>query len=72
MFVVTRHLRSSHVRMGDIIHLQNVQQAIQLVPKFGRFADTKLTKDNSMEIGKDFYVNSYASKDTFHAILSYQ
>jgi hypothetical protein len=42
------------------------------MPKFGRYADMMLTKENSTEIGKDYYINNFADKETFHAILSYQ
>jgi hypothetical protein len=69
---VSRHFHSNHTQMGDICLLQNVQQLVQLVPKFGQHADTTLTKDNSMEIGSDYYINNFADKETFHAILSYQ
>jgi hypothetical protein len=72
MFVVSRHLRSNGLRMGDIVEIQNVQQVVQLVPKFGKYADAALTKDNSIEIGREYYINSFADKETFHAILSYQ
>jgi hypothetical protein len=71
MFVVTRCFRSNQLRMGDVTRLQNVQRLVQLVPKFGRYADVSLTKDNSMEIGTDYYIN-YSDKETFHAILNYQ
>jgi len=72
MFVVSRHLRSNGTRMGDVALLQNVQQVVQLVPKFGKYADAALTKDNSMEIGQEYYINNLSDKETFHAILSYQ
>jgi hypothetical protein len=72
MFAVSWHFHSNRERMGDVIQLQDVRQVVQLVPKFGRYADPLLTKDNSMEIGKDYYINNFADKETFHAILSYQ
>src|SRR6266487_2773033 len=31
MFSVTRHFRSNHARMGNVVCLQNVQQVVQLV-----------------------------------------
>jgi hypothetical protein len=58
--------------MGDVTHLQDVQCLVQLVPKFGRFADPTLMKDNSMDIGTEFYINNFADKEAFQAILSYQ
>jgi hypothetical protein len=72
MFLVTRHFRSNQERMGDIVHLQSVRRLVQLVPKFGRYADPTLTKDNSAEICTEYYINNFDDKETFHAILSYQ
>jgi hypothetical protein len=71
MFVVTRCFRSNQSRMGDVTQLQNIHCHVQLVPKFGRYADASLTKNNSMEVGTEYYIN-HSDKETFHAILSYQ
>ena len=72
MFVVTRQFCFNHAPLGDILLLHDIQQVVQLIPKFGQYADPVLTKDNSMDLGKDFYNNNFADKETFHAILSYQ
>ena len=72
MFVVQRRLRSNGRPLGDIIPLDHVQQVVQLVPKFGAQAPINMTSDNCLDVGNEFYVNSFAEKETFHAILSYQ
>ena len=72
MFLVHRRLQSDGQHLGDIIRLDNVCQVIELVPKFGSSVPQNMTCDNSLELGGDFYVNSFADKETFHAILSYQ
>jgi hypothetical protein len=72
MFVVHRHMRSNGIRMGDVLPIQHLQQMVQLVPKFGAIADAAFTKDNSMDIGGDYYVNNFDDRETYHAILSYQ
>ena len=72
MFLVRRRLRSDGQHLGDIIRLDDVRQVIELVPKFGSSVPQNMTCDNSLELGGDFYVNSFADKETFHAILSYQ
>ncbi|KAI6039085.1 hypothetical protein EDC04DRAFT_2568878 [Pisolithus marmoratus] len=72
MFVVQRRFRSNGRPLGDIIPLDNVRQVIQLIPKFGVKAPREMTCDNCLDVGREFYLNSFADKETFHAILSYQ
>lgn len=71
MFLVCHRLRSDGQHLGDIICLDDVCQVIQLVSKFGSSVPQLMTHDNSLELGGDFYINSFADKETFHAILSY-
>ncbi|KAL4072026.1 hypothetical protein J3A83DRAFT_4372007 [Scleroderma citrinum] len=72
MFLVHRCFRSNGTPLGDIIPLDNVRHPIQLVPKFGVDAPRNMTCDNTLDVGREFYINSFADKETFHAILSYQ
>ncbi|KAI5982229.1 hypothetical protein EDD15DRAFT_2181328 [Pisolithus albus] len=72
MFVVQRRVRSNGQRLGDIIRLDDVHSLVQLVPKFGAHAPSEMTCDNCLEVGREFYVNGFAGKEIFHAILSYQ
>lgn len=71
MFHVHRHLRSNKTRIAAIIPINKIRQVVDLVPKYGKYAGSHLTSDNSLE-GNDFYVNNFANKENFHAILSYQ
>ncbi|KAL4065534.1 hypothetical protein V8B97DRAFT_2025692 [Scleroderma yunnanense] len=72
MFLVHRCFRSNGTPLGDIIPLDNVRHPIQLVPKFGVDAPRNMTCDNTLDVGREFYINSFADKETFHATLSYQ
>ncbi|KIK16619.1 hypothetical protein PISMIDRAFT_113019 [Pisolithus microcarpus 441] len=72
MFVVQRHIWNNGQALGDIIHLDDVHQVVQLIPKFSAQAPPEMTCDNSLEVGHEFYVNGFADKEIFHAILSYQ
>ena len=58
--------------LGDIIPLDSVCQVIQLIPKFGVEVSSIMTGDNCLHVGCEFYINIFADKETFHAILSYQ
>ncbi|KIK18553.1 hypothetical protein PISMIDRAFT_109244, partial [Pisolithus microcarpus 441] len=72
MFVVQQCIQNNGQALGDIIHLDDVHQVVQLIPKFGVQAPPEMTCDNSLEVGHKFYVNGFADKEIFHAILSYQ
>ena len=72
MFVLNCHTRSNGSRMGDIFHLTDIREVVELVPQFGLKMDNQLNCDNSLEIPDAFYLNNFTDKENFHAILSYQ
>ena len=72
MFVLIRHLRANGSRMGDIFRLTDIMEIVELVPRFGARMDEQINCDNSLEIPDTFYLNNFADKENFHAILSYQ
>jgi hypothetical protein len=72
MFLLHRHLRANGARMGDIIRLTDVREVVELVPRFGARMDDAMDCDNCLEISDSFFLNNFADKETFHAILSYQ
>lgn len=71
MFVLKRHLRGNK-RVGGIFELTDVREAVELVPQFGRKMDPALNANTSLELANSFYLNNFADKEAFHAILSYQ
>ncbi|KIK37684.1 hypothetical protein CY34DRAFT_92314, partial [Suillus luteus UH-Slu-Lm8-n1] len=72
MFSVHRRVRSNRDPLGDIVPLSSVRQVIELIPKFGREVPLSMNCNNSWQLAREFYVNNFADKETFHAILSYQ
>ena len=58
--------------MGDIMKLTDVQEIVELVPRFGAKMDDALNQDNSLDLPDSFHLNNFVGKETFHAILSYQ
>ena len=72
MFVLIHHLRANGSRMGDIFCLTDIMEIVELVPWFGARMDHQINCDNSLEIPDTFYLNNFADKENFHAILSYQ
>jgi hypothetical protein len=72
MFELHRHLRANGTRMADIVRLTDVRELVELVPVYGQKMADQFNCDTSLELADRFYLNNFASKDTFHAILSYQ
>ena len=74
MFILLRHRRGDGRRMGDIVSLENVIQVVDLIPQFGTMADRSMTCNTSLDsdLTEAFYLNHFATKENFHAILSYQ
>lgn len=73
MFVVQRHHRQDGSRVGDIFKLTDICEFVELVPKFGQHpVPDGINCDNSLELFRYYYINNFAAKETFHAILSYQ
>jgi hypothetical protein len=58
--------------MGDITRLVDVREVVELVPCYGVKMDEDLNSDTSLKLADSFYMNNFADKETFHAILSYQ
>ncbi|KIM83716.1 hypothetical protein PILCRDRAFT_88067 [Piloderma croceum F 1598] len=72
MFLLHRHMRSNGQHMGDIVQLTNIREVVELVPWFGAKMDDGLNENNSLDLPDSFFLNNFADKETFHAILSYQ
>ena len=69
-YVFKRAFRTDRSRIGDIIPLSHCRMPIQLVPRFGAKADTRLTSKNSMEWSKEFFLNQYLDKDIYQYLRS--
>lgn len=72
LFLVHHCYNQDRQPLMHILQLSNVQHLVQLVPTFHTAVTGDITADTSLHLYDDFYLNSYFSKETFHAILSYQ
>ena len=73
MCTLHQHFRSDGVTcMGDVIPLTSIWEIVQLVPVFGAKMDVRLNSNSSLDLADEFYLNNFANKNTFHAILTYQ
>jgi hypothetical protein len=73
MFLLHRHFRTGGTtHVGDIIRLTDVREILKLVLVYGSQMDLHLDWNMSLDLTNTFYMNNFASKETFHAILTYQ
>lgn len=74
MFILLRHRREDGRQMGDIVSLDSVIQVMDLIPQFGTTADRSMTCNTSLDsdLTEAFYLNNFATKENFHAVLFYQ
>ncbi|KAL4258098.1 hypothetical protein AB1N83_009164 [Pleurotus pulmonarius] len=64
-----RAVRSSGETVGDIIFLPQIRSQVDLVPRFGAKASSHLTKENSVAVNSDFWLNKYWNKELFYTLL---
>ena len=67
MYVVSRE-RAGGVCRGEVIPLSRIQRFVHLVPRFGPVTSDLLTTNNSMDICREYWVNSFADKEIYQAI----
>jgi|ERR1700722_5970759 len=68
MYAVKRARRSDNSVMGDVIPLEQLRSLVDLVPCFGKTADSRLTQATIMEYSTEFWVNKYFTKELFWAM----
>ncbi|KAG6908908.1 hypothetical protein DXG01_002789 [Tephrocybe rancida] len=68
LYVVKRARRANKIAIGDVIPLDQLHTMIDLTPRLGKVADTRLSKTNSMEHSEEFWVNKYFTKELFYAL----
>jgi hypothetical protein len=68
MYLLKRSTWADGSHMGDIIPLRQLCSAIELTPSFGKQADRRLTKENSLEYSNEFWLAGYFDKETFFAL----
>lgn len=74
MFICLWHHWGDGHWMGDIVWLDTVTQVVELVPQLGTMTDRLITCNTSLDsnlTGEAFHLNHFATKENFHAILSY-
>jgi hypothetical protein len=68
MFVLKRARRHDQTILGDIIPLSQVRNLVELTPRFGEKADTRLIKETTTEYSAEFLLDKYFDKELFYAL----
>ncbi|KLO05546.1 hypothetical protein SCHPADRAFT_839244, partial [Schizopora paradoxa] len=68
MFRLVRDLNPDSSRRGKIIRLTDIWRPIDVIPRFGDECPEEWTRDTSVESATEFYVNSFADKETFQDV----
>ncbi|KAJ7813399.1 hypothetical protein B0H14DRAFT_3090354 [Mycena olivaceomarginata] len=68
MYQLKRARRADGSRMGDIIPLDRLRVAVELTPCFGKRADPRLTKQNSLDYLDEFWLSKWFNKELFWAL----
>ena len=68
MYCLKQARHSDGSFFGDVIVLDHIRALIDLVPRFGEFADKRLSKETVLEHVSEFRLNKYFQKEHFYAL----
>lgn len=68
MHVLKPSRRSDGMLMGDVVPLGQLRALLDLIPRFGAAANKQLTKETSLELSLEFWLNKYFKKELFYAL----
>jgi hypothetical protein len=68
--MLRRSTQVNSERLGDVIPLSNLRVAIDLVPCFQQAANTRLTKETTLEYSPTFFLNHDFTKQLYFALSS--
>jgi len=67
LYILKRAKRANGELIGDILPLQQVKAAVNLIPCFGNEANRRFTKYNSSSYSSEFWLNKYFDKELYLA-----
>jgi hypothetical protein len=68
LYALKHALRADKSYLGDVIPVARLRAAVQLIPRFGAAADSRLTMETSLKYCTDFWLNKYEDKEIFWAL----
>ena len=70
MHFLKRSMRSNGTYLGDVVPVTQFRVSIELIPRLGPHADSRLTKENSHRYTNEFILDKYFDKDIFKCLHS--
>lgn len=70
MHVLRRAKRANGEYFGDVIPLDQLRSPANLVPRFGKIANTRLSSTNSHALTEEFWLNKFWDKELFFALYN--
>jgi hypothetical protein len=68
MYALKRSLRADGTRMGNVIPVTNLRAPADIIPRFQEKADTRLTKENTLEYSQEFLLNKFFAPELFFSL----
>ncbi|KAI5996688.1 hypothetical protein EDD15DRAFT_2387099 [Pisolithus albus] len=68
MHILKRAMRSGGQHLGDVIPVSQIRTYANLIPRFGQHADACLTSFNSFKHCREFFLNKYFDKNSYHPL----
>jgi hypothetical protein len=68
LFLLKRAFRANGEIAGDIIPLNQLRSLVDIAPRFGEKADSRLTNTNSLAFATEFWLNKYFNKELFYTL----
>lgn len=68
MYRVSRDQRAQNQRLGTFIPFESIVRFVQLIPRFDARVDSRISAENSMEICRNYYLNSFATHQIFQSV----
>ena len=68
MHILRRVKRASGEYLGDVIPLSQLRAPVDLVPRFGKTANARLSSMNSIALSEEFWLNKYWNKELFYTL----
>lgn len=68
MYILERARRADGTFLGDVVPLSWIRSLVDLAPRLRETADTRLSKETTMEYSTEFFLNHHFDKEIFFAI----
>jgi hypothetical protein len=69
LYLLRKSTRANGERLGDIVPLDQIRALVDLTPRFGSKANSRLTYSSSIAYSTEFWLNKYFNKEIYYALL---